>query len=347
VVDSPILPGSSFRVDFTDDVKSAPKEPAKAATMTQGASKVPAPNEPPKARPLFVPKSLGLVSRTEASGLVYSEALGKFLVATDDTGRAEKDKHKPWLLTLDGAGAFGDAPLSIRGLDAVNDLEALALAPTGEFYFMASQSLNKKGVRTPARGVFGRGKVEAGELRLSGAKDFAAALGGLSSVALAELGLRDLRDLEIEGMTATKRGGLLLGLKRPLSPTNRAYLWHFKRPDEFIATGILHASDIELYSEVSLPLEAAGKETFGGVSELLEAADGSLLVAATPSENDEGGQRGAVFLVSDGASARRLWAFPDRKPEALAFYPGGAKLLILFDEGEGPPLFAEAAWPPR
>jgi hypothetical protein len=48
---------------------------------------------------------------------------------------------------------------------------------------------------------------------------------------LATLGLTDTTALDLEGMTATSRGGLLLGLKEPLDERGEAVIWHLPQPD--------------------------------------------------------------------------------------------------------------------
>jgi hypothetical protein len=54
---------------------------------------------------------------------------------------------------------------------------------------------------------------------------------------LTTLGLTDTQHLDIEGLTATARGGLLLGLKEPLDERGEAVIWHLPGPDALLSGG--------------------------------------------------------------------------------------------------------------
>ena len=50
-----------------------------------------------------------------------------------------------------------------------------------------------------------------------------------------QLGIADLAELDLEDMTATAEGGLLLGLKAPLGARGEALIWRLGRPDRLLA----------------------------------------------------------------------------------------------------------------
>ncbi len=76
--------------------------------------------------------------------------------------------------------------------------------------------------------------------------------------------------------------------------------------------------------------------------------DGSLLIAANAPKDgpDDGG--GTIWWIPEpgGPGAPRLLhRFPEVRPEGLAFSPGRAGVVVVFDRGQRAPLWAEIAVP--
>jgi hypothetical protein len=103
---------------------------------------------------------------------------------------------------------------------------------------------------------------------------------------------------------------------------------------------------------VKLSVKANGREVPGGIAELLELPDRSLVIAATASGIKPRRQSGSLWHVSHTAreaggllKARRLRTFPGRKPEGLALSPRPGRLVVVFDADQGTPSWLELPWP--
>lgn len=347
-----LLPGQSFGVAFqgelspradlspqTDVIVEAPAEPAPAA----------APAEPAPAE-LRVPPELAARTRLEPSALAWVPGRDRYVLASDDTGLDKRDEHAPWLFTMDARGALDPAPLVIAGLDAVSDLESIAYVPGDSLYLLASQSRSRKGKRPEARQVFARVALEGAGARLAGRVHLAALLDAAPPELRARLGVEGTGALDLEGMTVTAAGGLLLGLKAPLSAEGRALIWHLPHPERLLAGEGLVAAGLAPWGSAPLTVTADGADAPGGVSELLELDDGSLLIAATASGTDPATQSGALWHAKDRAglaAPTRVRVFPGLKPEGLARSPGGDAIAVAFDTGDAAPLWMELPWPAR
>jgi hypothetical protein len=284
------------------------------------------------------------MSRFEPSGIVWVEALDRYLAVSDDTGREEDGDNAPWLFAITRDGVVEPQPIPIRGVDAVNDLEAITAAPDGTIYVIASQSQNREGKRRPARTVFIQARLDRGALASAGHVFFHELLARSSRGdpgLLASLGLAaHPRDggplLDIEGLT-WHDGTLLIGLKAPLDQSGRAQIWRLGNPERLFG-GSLRDAQLSLWGKVSLPV--GGRPA--GISELLSLGGNSLLVA---SANDAGG---ALFRVK--ASAQELRAepfapFPGLKPEGLCRSAGSDLVAVVFDRQQNTPLWTHLEVP--
>ena len=348
---APLAPGQGFTVAFLG--RPSPHAGARTGgpvVASAAASSAPAPAPQPAtwaapAAPaaLQVPPSLRARTRFEPSALTWSPRLDRFVIASDDTGFDGRDEHVPWLFTMDVRGRVDPEPLVIAGVDALSDLEAIAPAPDGGLYVLASQSTSRKGKRPAARQRLVHVALGDAGARAAAVVHLARLLEGAGPDVLAGLGLAGLDDLDIEGMTATAGGGLLLGLKAPLGPRG-ALVWHLESPDALLATGRLAAGALSQRAQIPLTVTADGAAVPGGISELLELDDGTWMIAATASGLDPRTQDGALFHVDpDSAAPRRVRSFPGLKPEGLA--QSGAALVVVFDAGDDTPQWMEQRWP--
>lgn len=290
---------------------------------------------------LTVPAALAARTRFEPSGLAWAAGLGRYLVVSDDTGFEAAEDNAPWVFALRPDGAVEAEPVPIRGCEAVSDLEAIAMSPEGRVYLLASQSLNQRGRRPPARTLFvaarleGRALVAEGQVRLH---DLVREASRRDPAFLASLGLEDESrpsgpNFEVEGL-AWWNGALYLGLKAPLDNRRRALIWRLARPEALFREGSLLPAGLSLWGRVLLEVEGEP----AGISELLFTATGRLLVAAT---NDKGG---GVFSVTAGGEELRaepVRSFPGLKPEGLSLTPDGRRLVVVFDCQQDTPLWAQ------
>jgi len=352
---APLVAGQGFTVAFQGHRSAHADDPA-PMVASAAVDQAPAPKPtyaidaaPASPLPIELPPALAARSRFEPSALLWSAQLDRFVVVSDDTGLADTTEHRPWLFTMNVRGQVDAEPLLIAGIDKLSDLESIAPAPDGGLYVLASQSRSRKHKRPLARQRLVHVALSPGGARASAMVALATLLDSAGREALTNLGLTSTADLDIEGMTATAAGGLLLGLKGPLGPRDEAQIWHLERPDALLATGDLTAGKLELWGRVPLTVQADGAPVPAGISELLELPDGSLLISATAAGSAEPTrQDGALFHVADRGGLgkpRLVRSFPGRKPEGLARSGSGDAIVMVFDAGAEAPLWMEQPWP--
>lgn len=346
----PLLPGQAFSVSFLGH-----PSPRAATTPTVAAAATPpvAPRvAPPVAAnsspaPLTLPPALAARTRFEPSAIAWLPARDRFVIASDDTGHDKLNEHAPWLFTMDAQGHVDPEPLVVAGVAGFSDLEALAPGPDGSLYLLASQSRSRKGKRPAARQLFAQIAIDATGARVLASTSLADQLGADPKL-LTTLGLASTAKLDLEGMTPTAQGGLLLGLKEPLDAAHHAAIWHLPRPEILLAGGTASDAGLALWGAAPLKVLADGSPHSAGISDLLELADGTLLIASTASGAEPSTQDGALWLA-DGrnglAAPRKLHSFPGLKPEGIALRQDGAALVVVFDTGAAPGLWMELPWP--
>lgn len=339
LVDDPVelLPGQALDIQL---------QPAKEPAGAIAASVAPAPGTPQTMR---IPGQIASRSRFEPSALVWVPRLVRYVVVSDDTGlKGTNTEHAPWLFTMDAKGRVDRLPLPIIGLDEVSDLEALAVGPSDVLYAMSAQSTSKKGKRPARRERFLRLVPEGTGYRVDGSVLLAPLLESLEPSALAELGISDLDQLEIEGMTAHE-GGLLLGLKSPLDADGNAIIWRMERPDRLFAEDSLEHAGLTRWGHVDLEVGPEDDRRDGGISELLALPNGGLLIAATVSDPAADEASGALYWAQapegGAVSTVRVRDFDGLKPEGLSLAPTPGRLMVVFDRGADVPMFTELPWP--
>jgi hypothetical protein len=293
-----------------------------------------------------VPDALTARTRFEPSAIAWSPARDRFIIASDDTGQGKTSEHVPWLFTMDTTGRVDAEPLIVAGIPAFSDLEALTPGPDASFYLLASQSRSRKGKRPAARQLFAQIAVDASGARVLASTSLADQLDAAGNQFLTTLGLTDTDDLDLEGLTSTRAGGLLFGVKQPVA-SDGAAIWHLADPAALLA-GNLAGAGLTRWGAVPLTVQAAGAPRPAGIADLLELADGTLLIASTASGADPTTQDGALWLATgkDGlASPRLLRTFPGLKPEGIALRHDGAALVVVFDTSAAPGLWMELPWP--
>ena len=351
----PLLPGQAFNVSFlghpSPHYKPEPITPAPATTLATPAT-LATTALATTARALDLPQTLAARTRFEPSALTWLPARDRFIVASDDTGLEKTSEHLPWLFTMNSAGRIDPEPLVVTGIPGFSDLESLSVAPDATLYVLASQSPSRKGKRPAARQLFAHLAISTlgstTGARVLASISLADQLDAAGSKFLTTLGLTDTQTLDIEGLTATAQGGLLLGLKQPLDAAGRAPIWHLAKPELLLAGGTPSEAGLTLWGAVSLQVHADGAPRSAGIADLLELPNGTLLIASTASGTDPTTQDGTLWLADghDGLAApRRLQSFPGLKPEGIALRHDGAALVVVFDTGAAPGLWMELPWP--
>lgn len=339
----PLLPGQAFTVTFLGEDAAPIDAPSPATPEIDASTDELARHPPAVVTPLVVPPALAASTRFEPSALVWSSRRDRFVLVSDDTGLADRDEHAPWLFTIDLRGHVDPEPLVVSGIEAFSDLEAIAAGAGDGLYLLASQSRSRKGKRPAARQLFAKIAVTDAGARVEASIALADILERDSSL-LTALGLANTAELDLEGMTPTSAGGLLIGLKQPIDDAGQAQIWHLPQPDALLAGG---SGGLRRFGAVPLHVTVDGEQRPGGISEVLELPDGSLLFAATATGSEPQRQDGGLWHAGaqDLTHVRLVRSFPGLKPEGLALRPDGAAIVIVFDTGAAAPQWMEFPWP--
>ncbi len=357
---APLVPNQTFEVEL--DLRSPVAIPAGSSapagasgtTATAGAgasaaAPVAAGADAASPSPMRVPDGLRKRSRFEPSGVLWQPAAQRYLLVSDDTGQKDDHDRAPWLFAMDVHGAVEPEPLVIDALSEVDDLESITAGTAGEIYVLSSQSHSKRGHRPPARTLLVKLAESGGKLRAQGELHLAEMIEARGEGLAALFDRADaVRELEIEGMTFHD-GALYLGLKGPLDASGRAAIWRIGDPEALFRTRSLDEAKFSVWARVALDAEVDGKSVPGGISDLLFAPDGSLVIASTASRAEgavESGRLWTVAAPSGGVLAPRLArTFAGHKPEGLSIAATPGRLAVVFDAGSDTPSWMELPWP--
>jgi len=279
-------------------------------------------------------------TRFEPSGLVWVAALDRYLLVSDDTGFQDRDERTPWLFTMSADGVVDPRPFEITGIAQLDDLEAIAAAPDGKVWVLASNSANKKGRRRTARRQLVRLVVDRDGARVDAAVDLGGLLAAAPEAIRHALGLRGdlagdrLGNLDLEAL-AVHDGALYVGLKAPVDSDGRALIWRIGAPDKLLA-GDLAAAQLALWSTLRLAVDADGRSVPGGLADLVFLDANTIAVASTASGFDPKQQTSvlAIATLAPGEMHPRIVRrFAGEKAEGLALAPDGKHLTVVFDRG--------------
>jgi hypothetical protein len=326
------IPGQTAMINFTSNHRDIP-------VMTSSNQPVASPEL------INLPKEIVTASRFEASGLVWVEALDRYVVISDETGIDAK--HQPWLFTMSRQGNVDPEPMVIAELSEIDDAEAISADDKGGLFLLASQSQSERGHRPKAREqlsylTFGNGGYRADKTVL-----LAQLLDDAPAALRASLDVPDTKLLDIEAMTY-RQGELFIGLKAPTDSQGRAIVWRVTSPEKLLA-GDLIGAGISVWLRAALAVEVDGRPVPGGAADMMFAPDGALLITATASGISAKHQNGVLYRVpaaAPGAAANPLVIrrFNDLRPEGIALTPTN-RLAVVFDRGHEAPMWLELALP--
>lgn len=285
-----------------------------------------------------VPDSL--LSRTsmpEASGLVFSPALSRYLVVSDDTG--DKDRgtwHAPWLFAMDERGDLDPTFVTIQGIDRLNDAEAICAGPAGSFFLATSHAPNRKGHDKAERRQLLHLAHTGRDLKILDRLD----LGPLAQVEGMPPGPVDIEALSY------RADALYLGLKAPLTADGAARILVIKDLARALAAGAPTPSQISRFAEVRLEVPGAdGRPVTQGISDMTFLPDGSLVLLANSPKRAPPDGGGAMWWLPAGAAPRLVRRFPGLKPEGVTLAADGRTLLLVFDCDRRQPLWLRQPLP--
>jgi len=289
-----------------------------------------------------VPEALADRSATiEPSGIVWSAALGRYLVVSDDTGDSD-NHHQPWLLAMTRDGAFDEEPVPILGVDEVNDGESICAGPNGMFFLTTSHSLNLRGRSVPTRQMLLLLKVEGRTLRVEGRVDLTSARAADGRGSLLEIaGLPRNGHLDIEAVTYRDKA-LLIGLKAPLSERDGAVILRLEDPVAALRAKQIPPGAVTRLWEVSL--HVTKHRIPQGIADFTSLPDGSMVLVANSPKGRKEDRGGALYWYRPGAGeAQLLRRFKELHPEGVTLDPDGKSLVVVFDNNTGPPMWVR--WP--
>ncbi len=134
-----LLPGEAVRVSLVgDSYLDIVEKPAQASTPDKIETDI---------KKIKVPGEIRSISSFEPSGLIWLDDLQKYLVVSDDTGQKGINEHAPMLFLMNSDGSLEKNPVYLKGVESVNDLEAITQTPEGIIYLVSSQNISKKGKR--------------------------------------------------------------------------------------------------------------------------------------------------------------------------------------------------------
>lgn len=326
-----IPPENSFllgeKVMITVEPGPAQKPDEGLDTRVSGPS--PQVSSPPVSASGSASKGIWSLEGVEASGLIYLADLEKFWVISDDT-----PKKRPLLNIVNPAGGM-EGTVTLAGLDAVNDMEAIAQTEDGTIYIATSMSHTKKGNHPKARRLLVRARREGTELRLDASVSLYEALKSVLDGAEGDAGewFRTAvtnRSLDLEGI-APHGEGLLLGFKAPLWK-GRAVILRVHDRAGLLAGSPLDAESVSLWRTPELHLPESGAPC--GVSDLFIRGN-TLHVLGTMPDGDSGGWW--TLELKENSAVQHVRSFRDEKPEGIAFDPLAGAYRVAIDAGDKHP----------
>jgi hypothetical protein len=312
-----------------------------AKPKPEGTSRAPdaVKSNEPVAREILTPSTL------ELSGVAWSDALGRYLVVSDDVNDGEK-KHPPHVFALSPAGDLDPSPLVVRGLDELNDPESICPGPEGTFFVTTSHSRNTKGKSPASRRMLLHLALRGRELEILGRVDLtdARTANGRVPWATEEADLELARGLvDIEGLSF-RDGVLYLGLKAPLVD-GAAQVLRLTEPVKTLASGKIPVDGVALFRKLRL-CPGPTNEACEGIADLVVRADGSLVVVGNLPKGASGSESGgALWKVAPGKDAAPVLVhrFGGLKPEGLSLRDGKSEVVVVFDRDKRQPMWV--SWP--
>ncbi|HET6280955.1 MAG TPA: hypothetical protein VFH73_08315 [Polyangia bacterium] len=289
-----------------------------------------------------VPEALARRSATlEPSGVVWSAALDRYLVVSDDTGDSD-NHHQPWLLAMTRDGAFDEEPVPILGIDEINDGESICAGPNGLYFLTTSHSLNLRGHAVATRQMLLLLKLEGRALRVEGRVDLTSARAEDGGGSLLEIaGLPPHGKLDIEAVTYRDQA-LLIGLKAPLSASDGAVVLRLADPVAALRAHKLPPGAVTRLWEIAL--HVTKHHIPQGIADFTSLPDGSMVLLANSPKGRKEDRGGALYWYRPGAGeAQLLRRFKELHPEGVTLDPEGKSLVIVFDNNTGPPMWVR--WP--
>ncbi|MBN1780329.1 HlyD family efflux transporter periplasmic adaptor subunit [bacterium] len=290
---------------------------------------------------MHVPDMLRKASRFEPSGIVWIPEMDRYLIVSDDTGiKDRKSDHAPWLFTMKD-GAVDAAPVTLSGIDKVNDLESVAYAGHDLYYFCSSQNISRQGKRPGTREYLIKVKRTGSGFQVLDKIELLSLIeSGCSPEEQARLGLLQKEEdgrpvLNIEGM-AWYDNALYFGLKEPLLDGD-AIILKLSDAASLFDSHRLSSNQLTRFGTVNLGSFKGRQAAF---SDIYMDPEGRLWALSTVADVEKTDQMGTLHRVHhypDGhLEAEPLVRFPEMKPEGICLNPGGQFLIVVDCDSQTP-----------
>lgn len=265
----------------------------------------------------------------EASGVTYLADLDKYIVISDDT-----PQKKPILFLVEESGKV-IRELTIDGLDAINDMEAITAGDDGRIYISSSLSANKEGVTPESRKLLlSIYRSDSGEFVLEKAVNFHQALFTCAHAnpdldwAKFVLYAETVNSIEIEGMFFHDNA-LYFGFKAPLQ-SGMSVVLKIDNATSIFSSPIM-AGQVALWKMFRLKTDPFANQE--RISDLFYK-DGTLYISGVGPDADNSKKYGSLWRLGQGNTEPELLrVFKGMRPEGISSGKESKTLMVCFDQG--------------
>lgn len=255
--------------------------------------------------------------KIEASGAVFVEETGNFIVVSDET-----EKKQPLLFEV-GKGGLAKR-IKIENLDKINDLESIAKESESSYLVMSSMSYSKKGKLKAERRILASFTLTQGKAELKNAvdfyeilKDFAEKSEGTAADFLKK-GIVE-KSIDAEGMFVLENS-LFIAFKDPLFE-EKGVIFEISDYKKIFSEKKISENQIQITFIEDLPKNLR-------ISDIYMISKDRFYFTASCSDEKCGG----FFKFENGRSSL-IRNFPEMKPEGIAVDKNG-NFFIFFDLGQ-------------
>ena len=255
--------------------------------------------------------------RIEASGAVFLEETGRFIVISDET-----EKKQPTLFEISSNGSTKS--IKIENLNKINDLESIAKEGEGKYLVLSSMSYSKKGKLKPERRILASVAFSNGRAEITKSvdfyeilKDFAEKSTGTAAEFLKK-GIAE-KSIDAEGMFVLENS-LFIAFKDPLFE-EKGVIFEIHDYGKIFSEKKISENQIEVMFVADLPQDRR-------ISDIYMLSKNEFFFTASCSSEKCGG----LYKFENGKSSL-IREFPSLKPEGIAVN-GSGEFFIFFDLGQ-------------
>ena len=255
--------------------------------------------------------------KIEASGAVFVEETGKFIVVSDET-----EKKQPLLFEVDKGGSA--KRIKIENLDKINDIESIAKESGSSYLVMSSMSHSKKGKLKAERRILASFVLTQGKAELKNAvdfyeilKDFAEKSEGTAADFLKK-GIME-KSIDAEGMFVLK-DSLFIAFKDPLFE-EKGVIFEISDYKRIFSENKISENQLQVKFIEDIPKNLR-------ISDIYMISKDTFFFTASCADEKCGG-----FFKFENGKSSLIKNFPSLKPEGIAVDSSG-EFFIFFDLGQ-------------